>query len=356
MKTFPAKAIAGAAGLAGFMWVSLTAAVVARQTSLLFNPQIDREVAHPQSDGHRTRHIVLRSRDGERLCGWLMTPHAPGPHPGVLYFGGRSEEVSWVARDAGRMFPGMTVLAMNYRGYGGSTGTPGEKELISDAAMLWEWLAGHHRVDPQRMAVVGRSLGSGVAVQVAAEQPVSSLVLITPYDSIVALARRKFRTMPVGWLLRHRFESIRFASRLQTRVLVLRAEQDDIVPHAHTDAFIDKLPEPPAEQTIAGSDHCNIPYLEATQQAVAGFLQAGFLRAPLSTPQVEQATAVAAVSAVAAASATALAASDGSAPAVEGARLAAEAAADATVRVAEAAAQIAAAEAGQQQSASQEQA
>jgi dienelactone hydrolase len=335
MKLPDRRTIAGAAGLVSFIWASFAAVIAARQTSLIFNPMRGREVDHPQSTGHRTRHIVLRTRDGERLCGWLMTPRAPGRHPGVLYFGGRSEEVSWVARDTGRMFPGMTVLAMNYRGYGGSSGVPGEQAIMNDAAMLWEWLAAHHRVDAQRMAVVGRSLGSGVAVQVAAQRPVASLVLVTPYDSLVSLARRRFfGAVPVQWLLRHRFESVKFASRLQTRILVLRAEEDDVVPAAHTDTFVASLPSMPLDQTIAGSDHCTIPYLEATQQAVAGFLHAGFQRMPVSTPAVEEATAVAAVLAVATASATAVAAAEGTAPAVAGAQLVAEAAARATVAAA----------------------
>lgn len=284
MKLPDRKAIAGAAGLASLLWVGMTATVAARQTSLIFNPVRDREVDHPQSDGHRTRHLVLRTSDGERLCGWLMTPRAPGPHPGVLYFGGRSEEVSWVARDAGRMFPGMTVLAMNYRGYGRSSGVPGERPIMEDAAMLCEWLAAHHRVDPQQLAVVGRSLGSGVAVQLAAQRSLSSLVLITPYDSVVSLARRRFRTLPVHWLLRHRFESVKFATGLQTRTLVLRAQDDDVVPATHTDAFVASLPSPPHEAMIAGSDHSSIPYLEATQHAVAGFLRAGFRHAPVPKP------------------------------------------------------------------------
>ena len=332
------RLIAGAAGVASFLWAGFAAVVFARQTHLVFNPVREPEVQRPRSAGHRTRRVVLRAADGTRLCGWLMTPHAPGRHPGVLYFGGRSEEVSWVARDASRMFPGMTVLAMNYRGYGESSGVPGEAAIMQDAAMLWDWLAAHHRVDARRVAVVGRSLGSGVAVQVAAQRPVASLALITPYDSLVSLARRRFfRTIPVAWMLRHRFESVKFAAQLQTRILVLRAERDDVVPPAHTDRFVASLPSQPLDQTIAGSDHCTIPYLEAAQQAIAGFLHAGFQRLPDSSPVVEEATAVAAISAVASASAAAVAAAEGSAPAVAGARLMAEAAALATMAAAQAA-------------------
>jgi cephalosporin-C deacetylase-like acetyl esterase len=74
------------------------------------------------------------AKDGTRLAGWLMTPPVAGPHPGVVYFGGRSEEVSWVARDAGKLFPGMAVLAVNYRGYGDSHGDPAENISSTMAA------------------------------------------------------------------------------------------------------------------------------------------------------------------------------------------------------------------------------
>jgi dipeptidyl aminopeptidase/acylaminoacyl peptidase len=276
MKKTSQFALAGVASLAGLAWVSFTAAVAASQRNLIFNPVRVREVEHPRSLGHRTRQVVLRSTDGTRLSGWLMSPPAPGMHPAVVYFGGRSEEVSWVARDAARMFPNMTVLAINYRGYGNSAGIPGEAHMISDACMLFDWMAEHHHADPARIAIVGRSLGSGVAVQVAVQRPVAALVLITPFDSLLALARRRFRSLPLGWLMQHRFESVKYAPLLAAPTLILRATSDDVVPASHTNSFVAKLLNAPEDDTIPGSDHCNIPYLVATQERVAGFLTAKF--------------------------------------------------------------------------------
>src|SRR5437868_8012596 len=103
------KLAAGMAGFASMLWLGLTAAVAANQRRLVFNPTVEREVEHPRSSGHRTRPVVLRAKDGTRLSGWLMTPKMPGLRPAVVYFGGRSEEVSWVVRDAGKLFPGMAV-------------------------------------------------------------------------------------------------------------------------------------------------------------------------------------------------------------------------------------------------------
>lgn len=264
------------AGFASVLWLGLTAAVAANQRRLVFNPTITPEVVSPRSSGHRTRPVVLRAKDGTRLCGWLLTPLIPGPRPAVLYFGGRSEEVSWVARDAGKLFPGMTVLAMNYRGYGNSHGDPAETQLVDDGCLLFDWLAARGHVDASRIALVGRSLGSGVAVQVAKERPAHSLVLITPYDSILAIAKRRFRAMPIEYMLRHRFESIKYAPALKAPTFVLRAAQDDIIPHSHTDLLVAKISQLRGDEIVPGSDHLNIPYLEATQARIASFLHAQF--------------------------------------------------------------------------------
>jgi dienelactone hydrolase len=270
------KIAAGMAGVASMLWLGLTAAVAANQRRLVFNPTVEREVKSPRSSGHRTRPVVLRAKDGTRLCGWLMTPLAPGKHPAVIYFGGRSEEVSWVVRDAGKLFPGMAVLAVNYRGYGESHGVPAEIHMIEDGCMLFDWMAGSVHVDARRIAVVGRSLGSGVAVQVAKERPAHSVVLITPYDSILAIAKRKFRVMPIEYMLRHRFESIKYAPSLKVPTFVLRAASDDVVPHSHTDQLVAKLAQLCGDEVVPASDHMNIPYLEATQSRIAGFLTAQF--------------------------------------------------------------------------------
>lgn len=286
------KKVASVAGALSVLWVGLTAAIAASQRRLVFNPTIKREVDKPRSSGHRTRPIVLRATDGTKLSGWLMTPQVVGPHPAVIYFGGRSEEVSWVVRDAGKLFPGMAVLAVNYRGYGASHGDPAEQHMVDDGRLLFDWLSERHHVDRARVAVVGRSLGSGVAVQVALERPVHSLVLITPYDSILAIAKRRFRAVPVEYVLRHRFESVKYAPSLTAPTYVLRAAFDDIVPHSHTDLLVAKLGKLHSDEIVPESDHLNIPYLESTQTRIATFLSTQFARShPASEPAAVLATA-----------------------------------------------------------------
>jgi hypothetical protein len=102
------------------------------------------------------------------------------------------------------------------------------------------------------------------------------VVLITPYDSILAIAKRKFRVMPIEYMLRHRFESIKYAPALKAPTYVLRAAFDDVVPHSHTDQLVAKLVQLCGDDIVPESDHMNIPYLEGTQSRIAAFLTTQF--------------------------------------------------------------------------------
>jgi PhoPQ-activated pathogenicity-related protein len=108
------------------------------------------------------------------------------------------------------------------------------------------------------------------------ERAAHSVVLITPYDSILAIAKRRFRTMPIEYVLRHRFESVKYASALTAPTYVLRAAFDDIVPHSHTDLLVAKLGRLHADEIVPDSDHMNIPYLATTQARIAEFLSTQF--------------------------------------------------------------------------------
>jgi dipeptidyl aminopeptidase/acylaminoacyl peptidase len=260
-------ALAGAAGI----WLTVATIVATRQRQLVFG-RVRASRVRPHSISHRTRPITLETLDGVRLSGWLMRPRAIGPYPAVVYFGGRGSDVAWAARDAAVMFPGMMVLAVNYRGYGKSEGKPGERQIVADARMLFDWLSEHGSVDARRIAVLGRSLGTGVAIQLAAERPVRALVLVTPYDSLLALARRRARGLPVRYLLRHRFESIKYAPMVTAPTYVLRAEADRVVPRRHTDRLVQHMQAICHDEVIPGSNHSGILGQKDTKARIASFL------------------------------------------------------------------------------------
>jgi uncharacterized protein len=222
---------------------------------------------------HTVTPVVLPVCEGCAISGWMLVPRksGAGSFPAILYFGGRSEEVSWL-QDAAKWFPDQVIFTMNYRGYGESGGSPSEAALYSDALKQFDFLAQSLRVNAERITVIGRSLGTGVASYVVANRPAEKAVLITPYDSVLNLARHAMYLVPVGLLLSHRFESIRFAQSARQPCLALLAEQDEVVPEEHARRLIDSWGGHMDVLRIPGSDHCDIPYRADTLDVIAGWL------------------------------------------------------------------------------------
>ena len=194
-------------------------ALFAFQRSLIYYPQ-------PRAFGGPASTMMLPV-EGAQLC-VSVRPHA-GPKA-LLYFGGNAEDVSASLASFSTAFPQHAIYLMHYRGYGGSTGRPTEQSLRADARALFDKVSGAH----PDIALVGRSLGSGVAVRLATERPAARLVLVTPYDSIADIAARQFPYFPVRWLLTERFDSRRAAPAVRVPTLILQAEHDEVIPAAST--------------------------------------------------------------------------------------------------------------------------
>lgn len=204
--------------------------------------------------------------DGVRLKVWVVSP---GKDKALLYFGGNAEDVYGNAEEFARALPDHTVYLINYRGYGGSDGTPSEQGLFSDALAIFDRLQTRH----PRIAVLGRSLGSGVAVYLASRRDVSHLVLATPHDSVLAVARRAYPIFPVDLLLKDRYESIRYAPDVEAKTLLLAAEDDRIIPIEHAARLADAFEPGLAELVVvAGSGHNTISALRSYWQAVSTFV------------------------------------------------------------------------------------
>lgn len=173
----------------------------------------------------------------------------------LIYFGGNAEDVALNLPDYARAFPEHALYLLHYRGYGGSSGEPNEAALHADALALYERVRARH----PRVTLVGRSLGSGVAVRLAAQKEVEQLLLITPYDSIVNVARHHYPWLPVNWLLKDRFESVRYAPQVRAPVKILMAEHDRVVPRPLTEAL--QAAFAPGRSTLhllPGTDHISI--------------------------------------------------------------------------------------------------
>jgi len=150
----------------------------------------------PVSEAPGAQALWVESQ-GERLKVWVVERTASRA---LLYFGGNAEDVAGNIEVFSETFPEHSLYLVNYRGYGGSSGRPSEAGLVADALAVFDHVQARH----EDLAVMGRSLGSGVAVQLAAERPVARLVLVTAFDSRVNVAREYFRWLPVGMLMRDR--------------------------------------------------------------------------------------------------------------------------------------------------------
>ena len=172
----------------------------------------------------------------------------------VLYFGGNAEEVSWMLDELGDA-PGASWMLVDYRGYGLSEGSPGEAALIADGLQWHDHVAALPGVDSKRVFVFGRSLGSGVAVALAAQRPVAGVILATPYDSLASVAKRYYWYLPVDLLLKHRFDSLALAPGMRQPLLCLIAERDEVIPRVHGERLFDAWGGPKRKILLQEAGH-----------------------------------------------------------------------------------------------------
>jgi len=248
------SAVAGVLAVLALGYVGFCGVAFLGQRSMLYFPTPAHELAGVQE---------LRVQSGgETVRVWV---HAGDGPDALLYFGGNAEDVVENLPDFAAALPHRSLYLVNYRGYGGSTGSPSEQALFADALAAYDAVHVRH----PNVAVAGRSLGSGVAVYLATQRPVGALVLVTPYDSIVNVAKGRLPFLPVGLLLRDRFDSASRVAAVKAKTLVVVAERDEVIPRERTDALVAKFPEGQARvEVVPGVTHNLLQY----EQLLAGFL------------------------------------------------------------------------------------
>ncbi|MCG8428081.1 MAG: alpha/beta hydrolase [Chromatiales bacterium] len=193
-----------------------------------------------------------------------------GREKALIYFGGNGEPVAMNADDFRHVFQNHTVYLVNYRGYGGSTGSPDEQSLYSDALHIYSRIEQQHAT----ISVVGRSLGSGVATYLASEKPIEKLILITPYDSIQNVAQDKFPFYPMSLLLWDKYDSVGRVGKISAETLVLLAEYDQIIPAKYSNRLISAFPKSQIKvKTIKGVGHNSISNRESYYLLLQDFIR-----------------------------------------------------------------------------------
>lgn len=202
------------------------------------------------SHGYEERVIT---HQGERLRVIVMNA---GREKAILYFGGNGESMVSTAKHIENKFPEYTVYLPNYRGYGGSSGSPTQEGLFADAVALYDSFSQEHK----EMAVMGRSLGSGIALYLSTQRDVQKVALVTPYESVVALAQERFPLYPMSLLLKDKYDVLSFVSEVHIqKLLILLAEEDRMIGAVHSDRLIAALPFRGLEvKRLAGTGHNSI--------------------------------------------------------------------------------------------------
>lgn len=225
------------------LYLALCAALFVFQRALIY---------YPQPRGDSSAPLLSLAVDDVQVQ--VSTRPRTGPKA-LIYFGGNAEDVSRSLPAFAAAFPDDALYFLHYRGYGGSGGAPSEEAIARDAMALFDKVYADH---PQ-ITLVGRSLGSGVAVRLASVRPVAKLLLVTPYNSLEELAARQFRWFPVQWLLTDKFESWRYAEHISVPTRLIAAEDDEVIPASSTRRLFSHFQEGVATlQVIAGTGHNSI--------------------------------------------------------------------------------------------------
>jgi uncharacterized protein len=256
--------------IAAVGYVGGLAALFLLQRSLLFPiPQVARTA--PAAAGFPdAEEQVLSTTDGEKVIVWHV-PARPR-HPVILYFHGNGDFLAgFFGRFRSLIGDGTGIVALSYRGYAGSSGSPTEQGLLRDAAAAYAFTSARYSTD--RIVAWGFSLGTGVAVALAAEHPVGKLILEAPYTSVADVAAAAFRFVPIRWLMRDRFYSDQRIARVTAPLLVMHGARDSTIAILFGERLFELAREPKQFVRFVEAGHNDLDAygaIEAVRQFIGG--------------------------------------------------------------------------------------
>lgn len=250
---------------------ALVAAMTWSQDEIIF-PTSSVAAAGPLPPG--ATQFEVKTADGNTLFGVHIVPssRAQTPKTLVLGFGGNGWNGQDVATYLHEVYPDVDVVAFHYRGYRPSTGKPSADALLADAPLVYR--AAVDRVRPDRTAIVGFSIGSGVAANLASQKGVDGVILVTPFDSLKAVASDHYPWLPVGALFRHEIDAVSALDGSKVPVAIIAAGADEIIPAARTAALRPRVPHLVFDRTIEGATHNDIYARSEFQEAMNQALEA----------------------------------------------------------------------------------
>ena len=195
---------------------------------------------------------------GHSLSGIYLPPDRPSPKTPdmIVGFGGNAWNAQDVAEYLHEVFPDHSVVAFHYRGYRPSTGSPSAEVLIADAPLIYDFAV--ERFKPRRTIAVGFSIGSGVAAHLAACRPLDGLVLVTPFDSLKAVAQSLYPWIPIGPFFKHEIDAASPLREAASPVAIIAGERDELIPAERTDSLRRQVRNLIFDRTIEAAGHNTI--------------------------------------------------------------------------------------------------
>jgi len=201
--------------------------------------------------------LSLATDDGKLAGIYIPADDADRKAPDlILGFGGNAWNAQDVAEYLHEVFPGHAVVAFHYRGYRPSTGSPSAEALIADAPLIYDLAVA--RLKPKRTIAVGFSIGTGVAAQLAQQRPLDGLILVTPFDSLKAVAQSMYPWIPIGPFFKHDIDSATPLKDSNVPVAIIAGERDELIPPDRTEALRSQVRNLAFDRTIRRAGHNDI--------------------------------------------------------------------------------------------------
>lgn len=246
--------------LLGGAYLLIVALLYLLQRNLLFYPVAAR-------DGIAEETIIFKNEDVS-LHGWILNR---GQKKALIYFGGNSEDITDNIYQFRDLFKNHTVYLINYRGYGKSQGKPTEQGLFSDALSIYDQIFEQHT----SISLMGRSLGSGVAVYLASKRDIGQLFLLTPFDSVAEVAQTHYPYFPTRYLVKDRFDSASYAKDISVPTIIITAELDRVVPVKHAQKLRAQFTHTSVSyHMISGAEHNDVTSFPHYRQVIKAFIDA----------------------------------------------------------------------------------
>ncbi len=253
------------------VYLLLLAYIYATQQQQVFHPRPGNEVT-PDKAGLAYEDLRLNTPDGERLHAWWLP--AQNARGSLLFLHGNAGNIG-NRLESLRIFNGLglNVLILDYRGYGHSSGEPGEQGIYTDAMTGWRWMTEIRGLQPESILLFGRSLGSAVAAELATRVRAGGLMLESPFTSIPDMAAELYPYLPVKQLARYQFDTLSKIDAIDEPLLVVHSSEDGLVPFSHGQQLFAAASEPKSFLEIRGSH--NRGYLQSGKtytDGVGGFI------------------------------------------------------------------------------------